>query len=185
MVASGEFRRDLYYRLNVVPIHIPPLRERRDDITAFVNDFVRRLSEKYDKPRKVLGERAWMRVLTYEWPGNLRELENVLERAFLFSKGCVIDNVATSPADGSSRSVDNAGLALRDAKRQAAMKVEATVITEGLTQFHGNVSAVARLMGITPRAVHMKLRAHGIDAAVYRAKRPCLEIGGAGRSAGE
>lgn len=176
MVSSGEFRRDLYYRLNVVPIHIPPLRERKDDITAFVNHFLGRLSEKYDKPRKVLGERAWMKVLTYEWPGNLRELENVLERAFLFTDGCAIDSIATSSLDGASESVHNAEFTLRDAKRQAAMKVEAEVITEGLSQFRGNVSAVARLMGITPRAMHMKLRTHGIDAAVYRPKRPYLHV---------
>ena len=176
MVSSGEFRRDLYYRLNVVPIHIPPLRERKDDITAFVNHFLGRLSEKYDKPRKVLGERAWMKVLTYEWPGNLRELENVLERAFLFTDGCAIDSIATSSLDGASESVYNAEFTLRDAKRQAAMKVEAEVITEGLSQFRGNVSAVARLMGITPRAMHMKLRTHGIDAAVYRPKRPYLHV---------
>ena len=171
MVSSGEFRRDLFYRLNVVPIHIPPLRERKDDITAFVNHFLKRLSEKYDKPRKVLGERAWMRVLTYEWPGNLRELENVLERAFLFAGGCVIDNIAMNSPVGAHGAVDIADLTLRDAKRQAAMKVEAAVIAEGLAQYRGNVSAVARLMGITPRAVHMKLKAHGIDAAVYRPKQ--------------
>lgn len=184
MVSAGEFRRDLFYRLNVVPIHIPPLRERRDDIAAFVNHFLRRLSEKYDKPRKVLGERAWMRVLTYEWPGNLRELENVLERAFLFADGFVIDNIAKCLPDGAHGSIDSGVLTLRDAKRQAAMRVEAEVITEGLAQFRGNVSAVARFMGITPRAVHMKLKAHGIDAAVYRSRAPRLHVVRARSSAG-
>ena len=90
LVAEGSFRQDLYYRINVVPIHIPPLRERPDDVSALVGHFLDRLAGKYGGPRKVLGERAWAAALNYAWPGNLRELENVLERAYLFAPGSVI-----------------------------------------------------------------------------------------------
>jgi DNA-binding NtrC family response regulator len=166
LVADGSFRQDLYYRLNVVPIHIPPLRERPDDISALVAHFLKRLAEKYGRPRKVLGERAWTAALSYYWPGNLRELENVLERAYLFAPGSVIEEIPVE-VQGTGETLM---CALREAKKRAAMEVEARVIEDALARVQGNVSAVARQMGITPRAVHMKLRAHGIDAATYRAR---------------
>ncbi|MDZ7750068.1 MAG: sigma 54-interacting transcriptional regulator [Gammaproteobacteria bacterium] len=165
LVADGSFRRDLYYRLNVVPIHIPPLRQRPDDINALVVHFMKRLEARYGGPPKVLGERAWAVALGYDWPGNLRELENVLERAYLFAPGGVIEEL---PIEGQC-AAEPPSSSLQAVKKRAAMEVEARVIADALTRAGGNVSAVARAMGITPRAVHMKLRAHGIDAASYRA----------------
>jgi len=167
LVADGSFRQDLYYRLNVVPIHIPPLRERPDDISALVAHFLKRLAEKYRRPCKVLGERAWAAALSYSWPGNLRELENVLERAYLFAPGSVIEEIPVE-VQGAGETLMGT---LREAKKRAAMEVEVRVIEDALARARGNVSAVARQMGITPRAVHMKLRAHGIDASTYRARR--------------
>jgi DNA-binding NtrC family response regulator len=166
LVADGRFRQDLYYRINVVPIHIPPLRERPDDISALVTHFLKRLTQKYTGPHKVLSERAWASVLSYPWPGNLRELENVLERAYLFAPGCLIDDIPVA-VRGDERATTGT---LREAKRRAAMAVEARVMEDALARVSGNVSAVARQMGITPRAVHMKLRSHGIDASSYRVR---------------
>lgn len=168
LVATGRFRRDLYYRINVVPIHIPPLRERPDDITALVSHFLKRLSVKYEGPSKALSEIAWAKVLGYSWPGNLRELENVLERSYLFAQGRVIDEIAL-PSEGGQSDIMNS---LREAKRRAGMEVEARVIKDALARARGNVSAVARQLKITARAVHMKLRTHGIDASQYRAQTP-------------
>ena len=165
-MADGCFRQDLYYRLNVVPIHIPPLRERPDDISALVAHFLKRLAEKYGGPRKALDERAWAAALSYSWPGNLRELENVLERAYLFAPGSVIEGIPVEVRGARETHTST----LREAKKRAAMEVEARVIKDALARARGNVSAVARQMGITPRAVHMKLRAHSIDAATYRAR---------------
>ena len=166
LVAEGRFRQDLYYRLNVVPIHIPPLRERPDDISALVGHFLQQLAAKYQGPTKALGERAWAAALSYHWPGNLRELENVLERAYLFAPGNVIEELGVDVPD-TGQDINGS---LRDAKKRAAMEVEARVIEHALASAGGNVSAVARQMGISPRAVHMKLRAHGIDAASYRGR---------------
>ncbi len=166
LVAEGSFRQDLYYRINVVPIHIPPLRERPDDVGALVRHFLERLARKYGGPRKVLGERAWAAALNYTWPGNLRELENVLERAYLFAPGSVIAEI---PVDLQGRGMAVPGR-LRDAKKHAAMEVEARMIDDALARARGNVSEVARQMGVTPRALHMKLRAHGIVAAPYRGR---------------
>lgn len=167
LVAAGGFRSDLYYRLNVVPICIPPLRERREDISGLVLHLLRRLSLRYRRPQKLLSERAWMKVMSYDWPGNVRELENVLERAFLFSCEAVIEDVDIPSAvseDGMSlsRSV------LRNRKRQAAREIEARLLNEALERCGGNVTAVAREFGITPRAIHQKLKGCGINPAAFR-----------------
>lgn len=172
MVASGEFRQDLYYRLSVVPIHIPPLRERLEDLSALVTHFLRKLAEKNQCKPKVLSEGAWMTAMAYSWPGNVRELENILERAFLFSHGQIIEHidVAGQGVEQSAIVEDIANLDLRTVKKRAIMELEQKIIHAGLNRFSGNVSQVARSMGITPRAVHHKLKAHGIDPATYRKK---------------
>lgn len=164
-VRSGQFRHDLFYRLNVVPIHIPPLRERPDDIPPLVYHFLTRLSEKYQSPEKTLDEHVWRKILKYTWPGNLRELENVLERAFLFARGTVIDAIEL-PHPEAEQIAGNTRL--RDARQRASREAESKVMVEALKQCDGNVSAVARAMGITPRAVHMRLKSLGISAAIYR-----------------
>lgn len=171
-VAGGEFRKDLYYRLNVVPIVIPPLRDRRDDLTALTQDFLRRLAARYGGTRKVLGERAWIQMMGYSWPGNVRELENVLERSFIFSRGHVIESLALEGPSEAGRSRDPAQVvSLRDVTRQAAMHTEEQFIRLALEENGGNVSAVARQVGISPRAVHQKLKKHGIDAQSFRVRR--------------
>ena len=169
-VAAGEFRSDLYYRLNVVPIFIPPLRERREDVNALVQHFLRRISMRYGGRRKVLGERAWFQAMSYPWPGNVRELENVLERGYLFAKGPVIETLSISNEPGSAGSASGE-VRLKDLTRQAAMHTEAELIRSALKDLHGNVSAVARQMGITPRAVHQKIKKHAINTSEFRGLR--------------
>jgi DNA-binding NtrC family response regulator len=172
-VEAGEFRSDLYYRLNVVPISIPPLRERREDLNALVHHLLRQIATKYSHPRKMLGERAWNALMTYDWPGNVRELENVLDRSFLFARGPIIEGVKLAGDNGPGDNVGEAArpLSLRDVTRQAAMQTEAQMIRAALQSEHGNVSAVARQMGITARAVHQKLRKHDISARDFRKAR--------------
>ena len=91
MVADGRFREDLFYRLNVIPIEIPPLRERRDDIPALVEHFVQKHAQR-DRPahRAARRRRRWPALQQYDWPGNVRELENTIERAVVLSTGPVI-----------------------------------------------------------------------------------------------
>jgi DNA-binding NtrC family response regulator len=168
MLAGGHFRKDLYYRLNVVPIHIPSLRERREDITALVNHFLGRLAERYQRPLKVLSSQAWGQAMAHDWPGNVRELENVLERAFLFAKGQVIDSIGVAVAGGRGDSGQDGAGSLRSRKQGAVREVEITALREALLRLDGNVSAVAREIGITPRAVHQKLKSYCIEAAAYR-----------------
>jgi Nif-specific regulatory protein/two-component system response regulator AtoC len=168
LVQAGAFRTDLYYRLNVVPIRIPPLRERREDLAELVRHILRRLAERYDGPRKVLGERAWPPVMSYDWPGNVRELENVLERAYLFSRDAPVIDEVDIPNPAADTEETPAAPRLQHLKRLAAEEVEARTLREALARLRGNVSAVAREIGITPRSVHHKLRAYRIDAASYR-----------------
>ena len=107
--------------------------------------------------------------MSYHWPGNVRELENVLERSFLFSRGSVIDSLAL---DGESAAACDDKPAkvvkLKDLTKQAAMRTEEQLIRMALEELRGNVSAVARQMGISPRAVHQKLKRHGIDPQPFR-----------------
>jgi len=171
LLAAGEFRKDLYYRLNVVPIHIPSLRERREDITALANHLLPRLAERYQRPLKVLSNRAWGQVMTYDWPGNVRELENVLERAFLFACGTVIDGIGGIDIQAAERTPSGnpaEATNLRNQNLYAAREIETKVLQDALLRLDGNVSAVAKEIGITRRAVHQKLKSNGINPAAYR-----------------
>jgi DNA-binding NtrC family response regulator len=85
MVADGTFREDLYYRLNVIPVHIPPLRERRDDIPLLVQHFLQKLAAESGRPPIAVSQDGMRRLMSYQWPGNVRQLENVVERAIAFS----------------------------------------------------------------------------------------------------
>jgi Nif-specific regulatory protein/two-component system response regulator AtoC len=168
LASAGEFRKDLFYRLNIVTIDIPPLRERRDDIVALVDHFLKKLSLKYQKPPKNLGEQAWLKMMRYDWPGNIRELENVLESAFLFAKTEVIENIAVEVAD-SEVGQTHRNL-IQATKKKITCDVEKKLLHDALARCSGNVSAVAREMRVTPRAIHQKLKKHRIDADEYRTK---------------
>lgn len=171
-IAEGTFRMDLYYRVNVVPILLPPLRERCEDILPLVNHILAQLSAKYNKVIKALSEAAIARVMQYDWPGNVRELENVLERSFLFSPGPIMTQLLLPQTSGAvAASVEQpVGLSLKEAKQRAAERVETLILKEALTCFHGNVSKVAKSLGLTPRAIHQKLNLHSMDPNSYRSQ---------------
>ncbi len=169
-IAEGAFRMDLYYRINVVPILLPPLRERREDILPLVHHILAQLSEKYHKVITSLGDTALMRVMHYDWPGNVRELENVLERSFLFSAAPVMSDLLL-PQTGQPASLKQpSDFSLKQAKQQASEQVEALILKEALTRFYGNVSEVAKSLGLTPRAIHQKLNIHSLNPGAYRAQ---------------
>ena len=119
--------------------------------------------------------------MAYSWPGNVRQLENILERSFLFTQGQLIDelDIADSELQKSVIFEETADLDLRTVKKNATLKLEKKIIQAGLNRFSGNVSQVARSIGITPRAVHQKLKSHGIDPSTYRRKvqTPANEVG--------
>ncbi|AOV15974.1 hypothetical protein BJI67_01785 [Acidihalobacter aeolianus] len=166
LLHGGRLRHDLYYRLNVVPIDIPPLRRRIDDLSALAQAILSRLAEKYDRGEKLLGPDAWRQLLAHDWPGNIRELENRLERAYLFTEGRLIDRIGELALPETDESGD--GIPLRELKREAANAAESRAIRDSLRRYRGRVSAVARELGVTPRAVQQKLKSHGIKPAEYR-----------------
>lgn len=170
LVDSGSFRQDLFYRLNVIPIHIPPLRERLDDLSALVDYFLSQLAKKHKCKPKVLSDSAWLRAMSYSWPGNIRELENILERSFLFAQSHVIEELYITDSAAQKlvtfEKADN--LDLRTLKKNAAMELERKIMLIGLNRFSGNISQLARFTGITPRAVHQKLKNHHLDPSPYR-----------------
>src|SRR5262249_34001634 len=147
-IQGGSFRDDLYYRLNVVQISVPPLRERREDIPLLVDHFVRRSNHFLHKRITGVSEPALDVLMAYGWPGNVRELQNVVERAVALAEGSVIE-VKDVPLDLMLPDVrhladDPASLPLRDAREQ----FDRQVILRVLERAHWNQSEAARLLGL-------------------------------------
>ncbi len=172
LIAEGAFRMDLYYRINVVPIHLPPLCERCEDILPLVDHILAKLSVKYKKSQKTLSDASMASVMQYDWPGNVRELENVLERSFLFSPGPIITKVLMPKLNnGLPKSIVKAvDSSLKEAKHLAGEQVEAQILMGALRRFQGNISDVAKSLGVTPRAIHQKLNLHRMDPNQYRSR---------------
>ena len=167
---QGAFRRDLYYRINVVNLWIPPLRERPEDLPALVEHILQRLSRRYGRHVHSVTPSAMSRLVGHAWPGNIRELENVLERSFLFSKGDIIERLMMSeeaPTGGGEAS-PTAGKSWRSYSREAAQEVERTFLVAALRRLGGDVGKVAECMEVTRRSVFMKMRRHGLRVADFR-----------------
>ncbi|MGY6217209.1 sigma 54-interacting transcriptional regulator [Methylolobus aquaticus] len=167
-VAHGAFRKDLYYRINVVRLDIPPLAERAEDIPRLVELILKRLSARYRKPIRGVTPALMERLRTYRWPGNVRELENTLERAILFATGPQLDNVELGATEPSIPATDPGFKALR---REVLDRLERDYLEDALRRFHGDVARVAAAMELTPRAVYLKLGALGLDPAPHRPAR--------------
>lgn len=168
-ISRGDFRLDLYYRLNVVPIHIPPLRERIEDIPLLVNHFITVFNKKFNKLVRQVTPPAMNRLMQHHWPGNVRELENVLERAFVTVEDEVIDNIVFSH-DIKDRSHTKAGLfdvdtdiPLKVAKAVVEKRFEKAYLLEALKRYECNVSRAAEMTGISSRTLWRKLKEHEID----------------------
>ncbi|MBX3639161.1 MAG: sigma-54-dependent Fis family transcriptional regulator [Nitrosomonas sp.] len=174
LIAQGNFRRDLYYRLNVVPIHLPPLRERPEDIPPLAASILTRLSGKYRRHPYKLSNHALSQLTRYDWPGNVRELENILERSFLFASGQVLEQVVLPGKPEQAQlvlppsSVHDMSCTLKEARKKAADEVEEAILKELLARSRGNIKKVAQSLHITPRAVHQKLTQHQIDPNAFR-----------------
>lgn len=164
LVARGEFRKDLFFRLNVVPLHIPPLRQRREDIPPLVKMLLARFADRYQSMPKEVAPAAMHCLQEHAWPGNVRELENVLERSFLFADGQVIRRISLDLAPPSLHPADR-GVDLKQLKKCAADEVERQVLQAALDEHDGDVRAVAELLRLTPRAVYQKLSYHGFSTA--------------------
>jgi Nif-specific regulatory protein len=165
MVQTGQFREDLYYRLNVVSIEMPPLRERKDDIVPLANAFIRRFSGELKKKIDGLEQDSQKLLMRYNWPGNIRELENTIERAMLLAEGRAIAaddlRLGEAPATGSGRDqasvvkIPPTGIALEDIERHA--------LVEALRMSNWVQKDAAELLSISPRVMNYKIKTLGIE----------------------
>ncbi len=166
---EGSFREDLYYRLNVVPISIPPLRSRREDIPYLVDHFIARYGRESGKPITGITPDAQKKLMDFHWPGNVRELENIIERAVALSAGEIIDvediRLDLSPAKpayglGSSTRGGDVGPFPPDG--QTLEQFEDEIIKEAMRRTNGNKSQAARLLGISRNALRYRLSKMGV-----------------------
>ncbi len=158
-IAAGRFREDLYYRLNVVTLQVPPLRERKEDIPLLAAHFLKEFAEKNRKELKGFTPRALDRMLRYSWPGNVRELMNTVERGVVLSRSDYLDESDLSPILlGKESPEENPECAGGNSSLEV---VEKETILKTLEEAGGNKSEAARRLGITRRTLHQKLKKYG------------------------
>jgi DNA-binding NtrC family response regulator len=163
-IANGSFRNDLFYRLSGIQIHVPPLRERKDDIPLLVRHFVEKYASELRRPVPVIAPEALLLLTNYSWPGNIRELRNTIERAVILGHGNVItaeqlpkEVTATSIAESRPEEafhIPQTGLRLTD--------LEKKLVEEALDLAEGNQVQAARLLGISRDAFRNRLKKHGL-----------------------
>ncbi|HET7282627.1 MAG TPA: sigma-54 dependent transcriptional regulator [Sphingomicrobium sp.] len=168
-IAAGRFREDLFYRLNVVPVRLPPLQERREDIPELVSHFLARFSAERRMPAPAISEEAMAALQAHDWPGNVRQLRNIIERTLILApgdrSGCievdllppeVLDN--QNAMSGSSSTMSIMGSPLREARES----FEREYLKIQIRRFSGNISRTASFIGMERSALHRKLKALGI-----------------------
>lgn len=187
VISEGRFREDLYYRLLILTIHMPALRERPSDIPLLVRHFIAKLNAQYQLGRDKASERIMRQLCQYHWPGNVRELENTVHRLYLTASGSLIDNVeallfaseqlttaasalpATSqsealpPAAASSPDLAVGEASFAEAKRQAVEAFEQTFVAQALVKTNGNVTQAASLCGKERRAFGKLVKKYNIS----------------------
>jgi DNA-binding NtrC family response regulator len=159
---QGTFREDLYYRLNVLPINIPPLRERKEDVPYLAGFFVKKLGKDLGSPVQSISDGAMERLMGYHWPGNVRELENVLERSMVLANGAVLEagDVKLDTAPAARFTVADNFLP----EGTTLDQYEQSIIREALKRANGNKSQAARMLGLTRNALRYRLSQMGLEA---------------------
>lgn len=164
-VRKGNFREDLYYRLNVINIHMPPLRERKDDIPLLIEHFLDKYRYTPTSPPTRISEEAINKLVAYEWPGNVRQLENEIERAVVYAQGRVITSELLSLEQGRPVLEIDLANAIRERRPLEAIvqEVERNVLGEVLRQSAGDRASAAERLGLTPKSFDAKLKQLGIS----------------------
>jgi DNA-binding NtrC family response regulator len=180
-VAAGRFREDLYYRLAVVPIALPPLRDRREDVPLLVRYFIEKYDQRLGKKVEGIEDEALELLVNYSWPGNIRELENLMERSVLFADGPLIQASALPDAlreRGAQASVPIAavgplgaiaapsGASMKEIVRQAQAELERELITRALEETGGNVTRAAKRLQISRKSLQVKMKELGLRGAL-------------------
>lgn len=163
LVKTGRFREDLFYRLNVFHLEVPPLRERADDIPILAGHFIRKIAVRHGLPESKIDDRALKLIISYRWPGNVRELENAMERAVVLAGGRTIlpehlpDRVMEASLQAAAFSADDLSV------KRNMRRVEEQLIREALRQTGGNKSKAAQLLDLSLRALLYKIKDYEIQ----------------------
>ncbi|MEW6442799.1 MAG: sigma 54-interacting transcriptional regulator [bacterium] len=164
-VEEGSFREDLYYRLNVFPIYLPPLRERKTDILLLADHFLEKYAKENNKDIRRLSTPAIDMLVQYHWPGNVRELENCIERAVLLCEGNVIHGFHLPPTLQTGKESDTVPA---QALEEAVANLEREMIIDALKNSRGNMSKAAEMIKLTERKFAYKVKRYGVDYRQYR-----------------
>ena len=172
-VREGTFRQDLYYRLNVVSVALPALRDRPGDLPPLIEHFLAEAATRLNRPGTRLTPEAYRALLGHDWPGNVRELEHAVEQAVALASGGEIrvDDLPGAVRGGDVGEPDHPPGTFKDAKQQVIEQFERRFITEALAKHQGNVSRAAEDMGMYRQHLQLKLVEYGIDAESFRARR--------------
>ncbi|HEX6829289.1 MAG TPA: sigma-54 dependent transcriptional regulator [Burkholderiales bacterium] len=175
MQSRGQFRRDLYFRLNIMAMEMPPLRQRAGDVEQLAGHFVRQFNFQYDSPARRLSRETLRLLADYHWPGNVRELENLIHREFLLAQDAVIrispEHLAAPPAQEPAASVLFEVASDEDftrAKARIVAEFEKSFLARALAESGGNVSLAARRCGKERRTFGKLLKKYGIDRAPFQ-----------------
>ena len=169
LVKDGQFRDDLYYRLDVIPVRLPPLRERPGDLPALVDHFVRSFAERLGRPVPMPPPEVLAAAASYPWPGNVRELRNLCERAALMGWDAVAPLLGQEAVEQPTLAMAaEFSLPLLDARARLVERFEREYLTRLLRQHRGKVGEVARAAGIAERNLYEKLKAYGLSRDDYR-----------------
>jgi transcriptional regulator with GAF, ATPase, and Fis domain len=188
MIEDGEFREDLYYRLNVFPINLPPLRDRLDDLPVLVGHFIAKFARQMGSVPAGVSTEALQKLREYSWPGNVRELENIIERAMILARGAALgathldfgkrghQGVQPAPGSGSGSgpvpvvagapASSSAGLAGGDEGKSLAERLlesERKEIVAAVEKSRGNIASASRILGINRSTLYYRLRKHGLE----------------------
>ena len=164
-VLNGHFREDLYYRLNVFPIYVPPLRERKSDILLLADHFVEKFSKNSGKNVRRVSTAAIDLLASYHWPGNVRELENCIERAVLLCPDKAIEAHHLPPT---LQKKDSSEKSSGGTLESAVAALEYEMVVAELKASDGNMAAAARNLGLTERQVGLRVKRFGIDFKRFR-----------------
>lgn len=165
---SGHFRQDLYYRLNVFPLHIPPLRERKSDVLLLANYFVEKYSKANHKNVRRISTPAIDMIMSYHWPGNVRELENCIERAVILSDDNVLHGHHLPPT---LQTAEASGTNIKETLQEKLDRLEREMIIDALKDSRGNRAKAAKILGISERVMGLRVEKYGITAKQYRTAR--------------
>ncbi len=171
-IKDGDFREDLYYRLNVFPIYIPPLKERLNDLPLLVDHFIQKCNKKNGTEIKRISSSALDMLMIYNWPGNIRELENCIERAAILSDDGVIDSQHLPPT---LQTAISSGTERKGTLESVLDKVEKQLIIDTLTVNKGNVLKSAKQLGISNRKLGLRINKHLIEASKYKLSKDPIE----------